>query len=160
MDSVEKLMSAITMVEEARGVPLSASCVVHRAEMLELLDEAREGLPTDFKSARAIIDAREAIIEEARVSAEQLIAIAREDVAQMVEQTSIVQIARDEARKVLEDARGTAELEKQEVEEYIDGRLATLEVILNKTMDAVSRGRDRLAGASDKDVLSRLASEN
>ena len=160
MDSVEKLMSAITMVEEARGVPLSASCVVHRAEMLELLDEAREGLPTDFKSARAIIDARETIIEEARVSAEQLIAIAREDVAQMVEQTSIVQIARDEARKVLEDARGTAELEKQEVEEYIDGRLATLEVILNKTMDAVSRGRDRLAGASDKDVLSQLANEN
>ena len=160
MDSVEKLMSAITMVEDARGVPLSASCVVHRAEMLELLDEAREGLPTDFNSARAIIDAREAIIEEARVSAEQLIAIAREDVAQMVEQTSIVQIARDEARKVLEDARDTAELEKQEVEEYIDGRLATLEVILNKTMDAVSRGRDRLAGASDKDVLSQLADEN
>lgn len=160
MDSVGKLMSAITMVEEARGVPLSASCVVHRAEMLELLDEAREGLPIDFKSARTIIDTREAIIEEARVSAEQLIAIAREDVAQMVEQTSIVQIARDEARKILEDARETAETEKQEVEDYIDGRLATLEVILNKTMDAVSRGRNRLAGANDKDVLSQLADEN
>ena len=40
MDSVEKLTSAITLVEEARGVPLSASCVVHRAEMLEILDDA------------------------------------------------------------------------------------------------------------------------
>jgi hypothetical protein len=38
--------------------------------------------------------------------------------------------------------------------------LATLEVILNKTMDAVARGRDRLAGANDKDVLSQLADEN
>jgi len=159
MDSVEKLTAAITLVEEARGVPLSASCVVHRAEMLEILDEAREALPTDFESARKIIDTREAIIEEARVCAEQMIAIAREDVAQMVEQTSIVQIARDEARKILDDARETAELEKQEVEEYIDGRLATLEVILNKTMDAVSRGRGRLAGANDKDVLSQLADE-
>ena len=159
MDSVEKLTAAITLVEEARGVPLSASCVVHRAEMLEILDEAREALPTDFESARKIIDTREAIIEEARVSAEQMIAIAREDVAQMVEQTSIVQIARDEARKILDDARETAELEKQEVEEYIDGRLATLEVILNKTMDAVSRGRGRLAGTNDKDVLSQLADE-
>ena len=159
MDSVEKLTAAITLVEEARGVPLSASCVVHRAEMLEILDEAREALPTDFESARKIIDTREAIIEEARVSAEQMIAIAREDVAQMVEQTSIVQIARDEARKILDDARETADLEKQEVEEYIDGRLATLEVILNKTMDAVSRGRGRLAGANDKDVLSQLADE-
>lgn len=159
MDAVEKLTSAITLIEEARGVPLSASCVVHRAEMLEILDDAREALPNDFESARKIIEARDAIIEEARVSAEQLITIAREDVSQMVEQTSIVQIARDEARKILVDARETADLEKQEVEEYIDGRLATLEVILNKTMDAVSRGRDRLAGANDKDVLSQLADE-
>jgi len=157
MDSVEKLTSAITMVEEARGVPLSASCVVHRGEMLELLDEAREALPSDLESAQKLLAARDAIIEEGRVSAEQMIAMAREDVARMVEQTSIVQLARDEARKILDEARTLGDLEKQEVEEYIDGRLATLEVILNKTQDAVARGRERLAGANDKDVLSQLS---
>ena len=144
MDSVEKLTSAITMVEEARGVPLSASCVVHRGEMLELLDEAREALPNDLESAQKLIAARDAIIEEGRVSAEQMIAMAREDVARMVEQTSIVQMARDEARKILDEARTLGDQEKQEVEEYIDGRLATLEVILNKTQDAVARGRERV----------------
>ncbi|CAN2237074.1 ATP-synt_Fo_b domain containing protein [Candidatus Planktophila vernalis] len=157
MDSVEKLTSAITMVEEARGVPLSASCVVHRGEMLELLDEARAALPNDLESAQKLIAARDAIIEEGRVSAEQMIAMAREDVARMVEQTSIVQLARDEARKILDEARTLGDQEKQEVEEYIDGRLATLEVILNKTQDAVARGRERLAGANDKDVLSQLS---
>ncbi|MEI7660491.1 MAG: ATP synthase subunit B/B' [Actinomycetes bacterium] len=157
MDSVEKLTAAITMVEEARGVPLSASCVVHRGEMLELLDEARESLPTDFESAQKLLAARDAIIEEGRVSSEQMIAMAREDVARMVEQTAIVQNARDEARKIIDDARSLAEQEKQEVEEYIDGRLATLEVILNKTQDAVARGRERLAGANDKDVLAQLS---
>ena len=157
MDSVEKLTSAITMVEEARGVPLSASCVVHRGEMLELLDEAREALPSDLESAQKLLAARDAIIEEGRVSAEQMIAMAREDVARMVEQTSIVQMARDEARKILDEARTLGDQEKQEVEEYIDGRLATLEVILNKTQDAVARGRERLAGANDKDVISQLS---
>jgi len=157
MDSIEKLTSAITMVEEARGVPLSASCVVHRGEMLELLDEARAALPTDLESAQKLLAARDAIIEEGRVSAEQMIAIAREDVARMVEQTSIVQMARDESRKIIDDARDLAQQEKEEVEEYIDGRLATLEVILNKTQDAVARGRERLAGANDKDVLSQLS---
>ena len=157
MDSVEKLTSAITMIEEARGVPLSASCVVHRGEMLELLDEAREALPNDLESAQKLIAARDAIIEEGRVSAEQMIAMAREDVARMVEQTSIVQMARDEARKILDEARTLGDQEKQEVEEYIDGRLATLEVILNKTQDAVARGRERLGGANDKDVLSQLS---
>ena len=160
MDSVEKLASAITLVEEARGVPLSASCVVHRGEMLELLDEARAALPPDFESAQKLLSARDAIIEEGRLSAEQMISIAREDVARMVEQTSIVQLARDEARKVLDDAREQAMQEKAEVEEYIDGRLATLEVILNKTRDAVARGRERLAGAGDKDALAQLSDTN
>ena len=160
MDSVEKLTSAITMVEEARGVPLSASCVVHRGEMLEILDEARAALPTDLEDAEAIIASRDSIIEDGRISADTLIANAREEVARMVEQTSIVQAARDEAKKILGDAREEAEQERAQVEEYIDGRLATLEVILNKTMDAVARGRDRLSGANDKDVLSQLADEN
>ncbi len=157
MDSIEKLTAAITVVEEARGVPLSASCVLHRGEMLELLEEVRIALPQDLDSAQKVISARDAIIEEGRLSAEQMIAMAREDVSRMVEQTTIVQKARTEAAKILEDAREQGAQEKEEVEEYIDGRLATLEVILNKTQDAVSRGRERLAGAGDKDALSRLS---
>ena len=156
MDSIEKLNTAIAIVEEARGVPLSASCVVHRGEMLELLEDARSVLPVDLSSAEDILAKRDQIIEEGRASAEAMIATAREDVARMVEQTSIVQAARDEAKRILDDARDLAEEERQEVEAYIDGRLDTLEVILNKTLDAVARGRERLEGADDKDVLSQL----
>jgi vacuolar-type H+-ATPase subunit H len=156
MDSIEKLNTAITVVEEARGVPLSASCVVHRGEMLEILEGARDVLPKDLFSAEVIISEKAQIIEEGRASAEAMIATAREDVARMVEQTAIVQAARDEAQRILDEARDVAEDERREVEAYIDGRLATLEVILTKTMDAVARGRERLEGADDKDVLAQL----
>ena len=156
MDSIEKLNTAIAVVEEARGVPLSASCVVHRGEMLEILEGARDVLPNDLFSAEVIISEKEQIIEEGRASAEAMIATAREDVARMVEQTAIVQAARDEAQRILDEARDVAEDERREVEAYIDGRLATLEVILTKTMDAVARGRERLEGADDKDVLAQL----
>jgi F0F1-type ATP synthase membrane subunit b/b' len=159
MDSLEKLNAAVTLIEEARGVPLSASCVVHRGEILEILDGARVALPTDLDQAIQIISARDMIVEEARLSAEHMIATAREDVARMVEQTSIVQAARDEAQRILDDARSLAEQEREEVESYIDGRLATLEVILNKTMESVARGRERLEGAGDKDVLGQLSEE-
>jgi F0F1-type ATP synthase membrane subunit b/b' len=160
MDSIEKLNTAITLIEEARSVPLSASCVVHRGEILEMLEGAREYLPADLHSAEQIIVDRDRIIEEGRISAESMIATAREDVARMVEQTAIVQSARDEAQRILDDARDIAAQEREEVEAYIDGRLATLEVILNKTMDAVARGRERLEGANDKDVLSQLSEDN
>ena len=160
MDSIEKLNTAIAIVEEARGVPLSASCVVHRGEMLEILEGARVVLPADLSGAEDIIAKRDQIIEEGRTSAESMIATAREDVSRMVEQTSIVQAARDEAQRILDEARDVAEDERREVEAYIDGRLATLEVILNKTMEAVARGRERLEGADDKDVLSQLNSDD
>ena len=159
MDSIEKLNTAITMIEEARGVPLSASCVVHRGEMLEILQSAREFLPVDFLTAESILQDRDQIIDEGRSSAESMIATTREDVSRMIEQTSIVQAARDEAQRILIDARAVAEEERHEVEVYIDARLATLEVILNKTLDAVARGRERLEGAGDNDVLSQLNSE-
>lgn len=159
MDSIEKLNTAIAVVEEARGVPLSASCVVHRGEMLEILEGAREVLPKDLFAAEVIIADKEQIVEEGRISAEAMIATAREDVTRMVEQTAIVQAARDEAQRILDEARDVAENERREVEAYIDGRLATLEVILNKTMDAVARGRERLEGADDKDILAQLNSD-
>jgi vacuolar-type H+-ATPase subunit H len=159
MDSIEKLNTAITMIEEARGVPLSASCVVHRGEMLEILQSAREFLPVDFLTAESILQDRDQIIDEGRSSAEAMIATTREDVSRMIEQTSIVQAARDEAQRILVDARAVAEEERHEVEAYIDARLATLEVILNKTLDAVARGRERLEGAGDNDVLSQLNSD-
>ena len=160
MDSIEKLNTAIAIVEEARGVPLSASCVVHRGEMLEILEGARAVLPADLSGAEDIIAKRDQIIEDGRTSAESMIATAREDVSRMVEQTSIVQAARDEAQRILDEARDVAEDERREVEAYIDGRLATLEVILNKTMEAVARGRERLEGADDKDVLSQLNADD
>jgi len=159
MDSIEKLNTAIAMIEEARGVPLSASCVVHRGEMLEILQSARDFLPVDFLTAESILQDRDQIIDEGRSSAEAMIATTREDVSRMIEQTSIVQAARDEAQRILEDARTVSEAERHEVEAYIDARLATLEVILNKTLDAVARGRERLEGAGDNDVLSQLNSD-
>jgi thiamine pyrophosphate-dependent acetolactate synthase large subunit-like protein len=95
-----------------------------------------------------------------RASAEAMIATAREDVARMVEQTSIVQAARDVAYRILDVARDLAAVELEVEDAYIDGRLATLEVILNKTMEAVARGRERLEGANDKDVLSQLNTDD
>ncbi|ASY27554.1 hypothetical protein PHILAsVB114_02610 [Candidatus Planktophila limnetica] len=159
MDSIEKLTTAISMVEEARGVPLSASCVLHRGEILEILDGARAALPNDLEAARKIMASRDALIEEGRLSSEALIASAREEVSRMIEQTAIVSAAREEAQHILDDAHMEADAEREEVEKYIDSRLATLEVILNKTSDAVARGRERLAGAGDKDVLSQLAND-
>ena len=90
MDSIEKLTTAISIIEEARGVPLSASCVLHRGEILEILDGAKEALPQDLYRAEDIIAQREKLIEEGRSSSEKMIATAREEVAHMIEYLSVI----------------------------------------------------------------------
>ena len=157
MDAVEKLTSAIKMVEEARSVPLSASCVVHRGELLGVLDEAKDALPESIAKAESILANKDKVIDEGRMQAEKMIAMAREEASQLIEQTAIMQQAREEAKNILSQARAEAKEQKLEIEEYIDSRLATLEVILNKTQEAISRGRERLGGSTDIDVLSQLS---
>jgi len=159
MNVVERLDAAIAMVEEARSVPLSASCVIHRGELLEVLDFAKGAMPADLAAAEQIIASRDLILEEARLSADTLITHAREEVARMVEQTEIVSAARAEAIRILAEVQEQARVEREEIENYIDSRLATLEVILNKTLDVVQRGREKLAGVDDKNILAELADE-
>jgi vacuolar-type H+-ATPase subunit H len=157
LEAIDRLEHAITMVEEARSVPLSASCVLHRAELLEILDRTKLSLPVDLATAQEIIASRDQILEEARLSADTLITHAREEVARLVEQTEIVSAARSEASRILAEVQEQARVEREEIESYIDSRLATLEVILNKTLDVVHRGREKLAGVDDKNILAELA---
>ena len=156
MESVDRIQGAISMVEEARGVPLSASCVVHRGELLDILDAVRDTLPQDFALAQQIIETREQILEEARSSADAYIAQGREEVSRMVEHTEIVSAAHAQAKRILATVEEDARIEREQIEAYIDSRLATLEVILNKSLDTVQRGRAKLQGFQEKQILSEL----
>ena len=156
MEVIERIETAISMVEEARGVPLSASCVLHRGEILELLDSARAAFPSDLANAQQIVRDHEAVIEEARVQADQIIAHAREEVEALIAQTEIVTAARSEARRILDEVAEQSLQQQNEIDAYVDSRLATLEVILHKTMEVVNRGRDQLAGVDVKSALSEL----
>jgi hypothetical protein len=157
MDVIERVEKAIVLVEGARGVPLSASCVVHRGELLEILDGVKSSFPQDFFLAQDVIREREIILEEARQSADVLIGHAREEMARMVEQTEIVAAAQLEAKRILAEATDGANAKREEIDGYIDARLATLEVVLNKTLDVVTRGREEISGNRTIDPLSELA---
>jgi cell division septum initiation protein DivIVA len=156
MDVVENLEAAIAAVEEARSVPLSASCVINRGEMLQLLDQVKVSFPNDLAKAISILREKEDILENAHKQADGIIAQARDEVARLVEQTTIVSNARKEATRILAEANLEGKKNREEIDGYIDSRLATLEVILNKTLDVISKGRDQLGGVETKHALSDL----
>ena len=120
------------------------------------LDQARVALPSDLERATKILREQDRLIEEARGSADALVAQAREEVSSMVAQTEIVAAARKEAKKIIDDVNDESEAQQDEIDAYVDSRLATLEVILNKTLETISKGRDRLAGVDAKSALTEL----
>lgn len=156
MDVIENLEAAIAAVEEARSVPLSASCVLNRGEMLQLLDQIKVSFPNDLAKAISILRDKEMILENAHTQADGIIAQARDEVARLVEQTTIVSNARKEATRILAEANEDGKRNREEIDDYVDARLATLEVILNKTLDVISKGRDQLGGVETKHALSDL----
>ena len=156
MDVIENIDAAIAAVEGARSVPLSASCVIHRGEMLDLLEKVKASYPNDLAKAIAILRQQSEILEDASLQAESIISQARDEVSRLVEQTAIVSAAKKESQRILAEATAEGKRDKEEIEAYIDSRLANLEVILNKTLDVISRGRDKLAGADPKQALSDL----
>lgn len=153
VDVHAKLAAIRQVVEQARSMPMSASAVVNRAELLELLDDLQSGLTVAFSDAEQVISERASVVDEGRKEAEQILGDARNERERIVSDTEVFRVAKRRADEVVEQARTEAEELRKEIDEYVDGKLATFEISLERTMDAVKRGRERLAGRSALDSL-------
>ncbi len=108
LDQIEDL------VESARSIPLSASIMVNKAEILDLLDQAREALPEDLVAADAVVADADAVLVRADSAAEQAIAEANTRASSTLEAAKtkadqIVSAAREEAERTTSRADAEAE---------------------------------------------------
>ena len=152
-DVNDVLYRLIDLVESARSMPMSASCVVNRAEVLGLLDDLRAGLPEALDEAQDVLADRSEVIDDGRREVERLLADAKAERRRLLAHTDLVREARGEADQVLEDARDQADAMRAEVEDYVDAKLANFEIVLTRTLEAVERGRQKLSGRHELDAL-------
>ncbi|WP_327164414.1 cell division initiation protein [Streptomyces zaomyceticus] len=146
MDVQKKLDEIVATVQGARSMPMSASCVVNRAELLALLEEVREALPGSLAQAQELIGGREHMVEQARQEAERIIEAAHAERGSIVSDTQVARLSQEEADRILSEARREAEEVRAEADDYVDSKLANFEVVLNKTIGSVDRGREKLLG--------------
>jgi vacuolar-type H+-ATPase subunit H len=153
MEAQAKLDEIAALVESAKSMPLSASVLVNKTEMLALLDELRATLPDELREAQWVIKDREEVIDGGRKEADRIIADAKTEAARLVSRTEVMQSATKEADRVLGEAKENARQMRLEVEDYVDSKLANFEVVLHKTLGAVERGRDKLRGRHELEEL-------
>lgn len=146
MDVQKKLDEIVETVGNARSMPMSASCVVNRAELLAMLEEVREALPGSLAHAEELIGGNEQLVEQARQEAGRIIESARAERGSLISGTEVAQQSQAEADRILSEARREADEVRGEADEYVDSKLANFEVVLTKTIGSVDRGREKLLG--------------
>jgi cell division septum initiation protein DivIVA len=110
-DVVDELSQVI---EHARSVPMSGSCMVPRDHLLDLLDELRENLPDEVQQAGAIVEQRTEILQQAQAEAERLTGRTRSESEQVVgsarrQREEILGVARRQRDELLAQAQAEAE---------------------------------------------------
>ncbi|MCI3277722.1 ATP synthase F0 subunit B [Streptomyces cylindrosporus] len=146
MDVQKKLDEIVAAVSSARSMPMSASCVVNRAELLAMLEEVREALPGSLAQAQELIGDREQMVEQARQEADRIIGQAHQERGSLISDTEVARRSQAEADRILAEARQEAEEVRAEADDYVDSKLANFEVVLTKTLGSVGRGREKLLG--------------
>lgn len=143
-DTEESLQLIREHIEQARSMPMSSSVMVNREEVLGLVEDAMTMLPEEIRQARWLLKERDEFLAKARKEAEEIIEAGRQQAERMVERTEVVRSARRTAERVVEAAEDRARAMRLETEDYIDQKLAGFEVVLDRTMAAVQKGRERL----------------
>lgn len=153
METNDKLIELVELLESARRMPLSSSVLVNKQDLLERLDQIRQGLPSNLAAADEIIAKRESILAEARSKAELLIDEARGEQARLVAEHTVLAVARAEAERTRNAALEAANAAKRDVNDHLDAKLAHLEMIAERMLETARKGRERVQGTTSYDQL-------
>ena len=151
---LETLISQIEeIVQTARSMPLSASAIVNRQDMIELIETLKRSLPQELSRARDVIGDAQEVIEHARRQSEVMIEQAKAERDRLVQKTEVIEAATRQAERLVSSAENHARKIRREAEAYVEGKLATFEIVLSKTLNQVEKGRARLEGRREADDL-------
>jgi F0F1-type ATP synthase membrane subunit b/b' len=143
-DAEVLIRGALDLVQTAKAMPLSASVLVSREELVELLQTALDRMPDELRQARWLLKERDEFLAEKGREADALLEEVRVQAERMVQRTEIVRQANHVAQRILDDANEEARRLRHEAEDYADQKLASFEIVLDRTMKTVQAGREKL----------------
>ena len=87
---------------------------------------------------------RQEYLTKTRREAEDILDAARAQAERMVQRTEVVRAAELRARQVVAAAEAEARRMRLETEDFVDQRLASFEIVLNRVAKTVAVGREKL----------------
>jgi hypothetical protein len=150
-DADQLLRRAIDIIATAPTMPLSSSPRIDRDEIIELLEEALHRLPEEVRQARWMIKERQEFVAKTRREADELLEAARVQAERMVQRTEVVRAAEQRARQLNEAAEADARRLRLQTEDFLDQRLGSFEILLDRLNKTVQAGRQKLSIGAHRD---------
>lgn len=96
------------VLDDATSFPMSKKSLVDVAKIKTIIEDIRLNTPQETKQAKAIVDNRNNIINEAKLEAENIIKKAQAEARALVTRDEIVKAAQAEANEILGEANSQA----------------------------------------------------
>ncbi|HET9500454.1 MAG TPA: hypothetical protein VFO98_09350 [Marmoricola sp.] len=140
-------------VEQARSMPMSASVMVNRAELLDLVGNLEQAIESALHEADTVLGDRSAVVARGQDEADEIVRRAHAERDKLVSDTDVYRLGTERAEEITAAAEREAAALRAETEQYVEGQLANFELTLERTIEAVRRGRSRLStsGLGDDD---------
>ncbi|PZS11971.1 MAG: hypothetical protein DLM55_00395 [Acidimicrobiales bacterium] len=149
MDPLAHIDRMVEMVESARSVPMSVSCVISREALLAALSALRADYPSELAAARDVLQHRDEVIATGQQEADQIVADAQEERIRLIAKHEMVAEAEREAARVQQENKVATAALRDETNQLCETALANIEQLLRRTLSSVERGHDRMRAVAD-----------
>lgn len=143
-DTETFLTEVIGVISSAPNAPLSSAPKINREQVLGILQDALDSLPVEIREARWMIKERAEFLAKTQREADEMLEAARVQAERMVQRTEVVRASEARARQVIEAANADSRRQKSETEDFLDRRLGSFEILLDRLVKTVAEGRARL----------------
>jgi vacuolar-type H+-ATPase subunit H len=157
------IMYLLERLEEVLGagrrLPLTSHTLVDDEECLAIIDQIRLSIPNEIRQARKVNAERDAILDEARVHADQLLRAAEEDARERVRDHHIARQAEGQRDEILAQADRRGAQIKREADDYAYRVLLDLDHRLDGLINTVRNGLHALQPSQEPEDPATAADE-
>lgn len=139
-DSVDTELNALReLVETARPLPMSASVVLNKSDILVALERVQRSCRTAFADAHAVVQRGDEVLATYQEKADLVLHEAELEQERRISDTEVFRLATRQAEEIRAEAEADA---------YVEGKLSSFAITLEQTIDAVRRGQERLTASN------------
>ncbi len=152
MDIFKILDELEGFIEQSNRVPFSGKIILSEEKLYNFVDKIRRAIPYEIQQAQEIILHKESFLAESKDEASRMMEDARRESERRADESEIMQQARAYAENLILQEQEAAQQIKEGAAIYASNILSNLETTLQNLLNEVENGKQELSqDISDSD---------